>query len=496
MKKIILLLVTLITSSVLQSQSLTVNKLDISTNFKANDLIYALPVTTLNCKAEVKESIFKTPKKDVEEDKIFVSSPSITIPNETNSDIIKLKINNISLFTKAIPDEKHIYKISLKKRWNKENKVGLKIGKNGLIQGGELTSEDKTFKIITTAISSVAGLFKVNSTGNPYDPEKDGKRLFKELKVSDIKSYSDNGSEEYKIAEKLRVLLKKRNSIDNKINGNNNLNIKGYTKQLIELQDNFARKNKFGKDLNVYKHRIFTLKELISKLKSDREKLQLEFIKVISSFLGTKKSRTIEVEGLVSNQFNHGTFSDIDNYYKIKFDSASEEIVMETSSKDVFDKTDDGSRCENCFRIKIQKDTDDFGDNFYSKIGSSNNAGLAYKVPASYEAKVFTNDFGELGSYNFYAVGNIYGRLSSKTNINNLVYYSDLGWFKEINATTKSINPDDISSIGSSVKEVKDLVKGKSETESLKEETELLELRLKKRDLEKQLEGNNEEDEE
>lgn len=479
--------------SVSYSQSIIIENVNTSNAIKPNDLFYALPKTVLKNNIKIEEEIFRIPKVNVTLENIFSSGPNSTkIPNKTEEEKREVKVKSISFETKAIPDDEHIYRIHLKKKWNRKNIIDLKIGKNGLIQGGELTSEDKTFKIITTGLSNLISTLKDNSKSKPYDPAKDnakskpydpvkdGERIFKELKLTEIKTNPSTSAEEHEIAEKLKSLITKRNLISS--------DSKKYSLKLGQLKTDFVLNNDFSNNIRAFKYKVSTLEKMLSSLKEQKEKTKKNFIETLNSFMGTKSSRVIDIESDLDAQFNHKSFSKIDEYYKVEYPSDSIEAQIKSTNRANLNKVVDGSKCESCFRITISRDVNDFGTKFYSSINtSSTNLGLAYKLPASYTAKIFTNNIGEIGSFTFFAVGDIYGRLSSKANLNNLVYYPELGWFKEINATTKSINSDDISSVGKSLGETVDFIKGKSEAESLKEETDLLELKIKKLELEKKL---------
>ncbi|CAM4413277.1 hypothetical protein [Zobellia nedashkovskayae] len=480
MKKLTIIFPLLLFYSFIYSQSISVEGIDVTNTILPNDIIYSLPKTILQQKIKFEESIHTPPKKlNISLSNIF-NAPAIEIPSPISSETRLIKIKNFSLNTLGVPDDSHIYRIHLKKKWNKENKVGLKIGQNGLIQGGELTSQDKTFKIITSVLSGVISLFKVNGAGKLYNPEKDGGNLFNKLKLTEIQPLPINSDKNFEIIKSLRALLNQRNSID--------VDLKSYKKNLANLKKDFVNNNRFGDNLNVFKYKVNMLGEMIKSLNQEKEKTKKAFIKTLNSFIGTLEKREVEIKADLDVQFDHKEFQDYDKYFKLEYPAGSQDVIINISSKSVYDNNDDGERCENCFRISIKRDINDFGKDFYLKLApKSTNTGLAYKFPASYTAKVYTNNVGEIGSFTFFAVGKMHGRLPSKTKLNNLVYYSDLGWFKEINASTNSINPDDVTSLGKSIGETIDLINGDTEIESLKEETDLLELRIKKAELEKQI---------
>jgi hypothetical protein len=108
---------------------------------------------------------------------------------------------------------------------------------------------------------------------------------------------------------------------------------------------------------------------------------------------------------------------------------------------------------------------------------ASTNNGLPFKIPESYKLYIHSNK-KKLGELSFKAAGKL-GRLNSKINISNVEYYEQLGWIKSFKASNKTIG------ISSFINKAK----GQTELETLTEDTSLLELQLKKIQLQAQLDS-------
>ncbi len=482
--KTVLSSIILSVGSILYAQNIEIIKVDIDNDITPNDLIYALPVTKLQCSIKGKETVYKLGLKKIAANKVFTTNGFKKLNEQITSEKKSFVANEILMNTKTIPDENHIYNIKLKKRWNKTNKVTLQIAENGLISGGAFVSEDHTFKIISSTVSNILGLFVKNNDPKKklYDSQKDPKTLFKKIKISDIKNSEIDNVNQFGITKSLKTILKKRNKLND--------TLKSFQDKLGQIEKEFVFENKYFNNIKVLKHKTATLRILIKEIKLQLAKEQEKFAKILNSFMGTKEINDIILINEFNYQFNHKGFTAKSDYFKIQDDGNKAYKIVKTDKTVYNAKENNKLKCTSCFKIDLTSGIDDFGDKFYAKLKAEpTNKGLAYKIPASYKIAVSTHKAKQPTQFNFYAVGNVYGRLSNRTNLNSLVFYPNLGWFKEIGAESKGISTEDIDAIGGALKDTTGVFKKKSEFDKLKEETDLLELQLKKKTLEKDLEG-------
>lgn len=484
--KTVLSSIILLLGSILYAQNIEIVKVNINNDITPNDLIYALPVTKLQCSIKGKETVYKLGLKKIAANRVFTENGLKKLNSQITSESKNFVAKEILMNTKAIPDENHIYNIKLKKRWNKTNKVTLQISENGLISGGAFVSEDHTFKIISSTVSNILGLFVKNNDPQKklYDSQKDPKTLFKKIKISDIKNSEIDDINQFGITTSLKNILKKRNKLND--------TLKIFQEKLGKIEKEFVFENEYFNNIKVLKHKTATLRILINGTKLQLAKELEKFAKILNSFMGVKEINDIVLTYEFNYQFNHKSFKAETNYLKIQEDSNNIKYEIIPIDEKVYNDKDKNNNltCTGCFKIDLSRGTDDFGNKFYAKLKTDpTNKGLAYKIPASYEITVSTHKAKQPTQFKFYAVGNVYGRLSNKTNLNSLVFYPNLGWFKEIGAESKGISSEDIDAIGGALKDTTGVFKKKSEYDKLKEETDLLELQLKKKTLEKDLEG-------
>lgn len=78
------------------------------------------------------------------------------------------EITDYKITTRAVVDTMQIYRVELKKRWNKAFVYNFSISDQGLIQGADVTATDKTFEVITSglgaAVSILAKVFALRPT--------------------------------------------------------------------------------------------------------------------------------------------------------------------------------------------------------------------------------------------------------------------------------------------------------------------------------------------
>ncbi|WP_149275819.1 hypothetical protein [Pareuzebyella sediminis] len=421
----------------------------------SKNLIFGLPKTTLVLDRDLME--IRTFEGD-EKSYNTLFTKEVEYPSSfINSKDTSYKFLGGKLITRADLDESSLYQVKADKKWNKKNTIGLQISQKGLLTGANLESKDLTFKIISTVFTTIAAVALVdgkNVADEQYNREENGKKMFNSFQTDWI---NDNS----KIGKALVNIFEQRAKIDKRI--------KELSKTLNQLMQGVLIQGNFPGGFDKTKFRVNQLQENIKALKTSRAILENKFLDEMDKVFGKKTSNKIKYSHDVSINFPFEETS------IIKYIGISDKSDNLTISENLQAEYDSG-KCT-CVKLEILPVNQSFTMNRQTQIATEGN-GMPYKFPIAYNAQL-SSPIKNLGNTNFIAAGTK-GRLNSDVNISEIVYFENLGWIKSFKGSTKAISDEDIKSGSEVLKTGLTSVKNKSEFEILKEETDLLELQLKK----------------
>jgi hypothetical protein len=438
-----------------------------TTKSPLNHVFFALPNTVVTAEIEVSGEKQIEPKEEIELEKIFVESFEGKLPNKLTN-LTAYSIEKVSGKIKTTVDSENIYKISTNRKFNRKNSIGISVSNSGLITGASVESEDLTVKFITS-LFSIATKFVSKMEDKPYDSKIHGPEIFR---LANSTSFIKNLTNQ--TGKNMELIISKKEEIY--------ASRQIYQRDLDKILKGITNRGYFQNSIESTEFRIKLLKEKLKELLVEEKKLKDTFIKELDKIMGTKELvttyQTVELPWIFPCP--EGGFDSVIKQVRNNTETQDLEIV-DYASPDNFKK------CKSCVKFTLEKEEIAIGDFLAKQTTASTNNGLPFKIPESYKLYIHSNK-KKLGELSFKAAGKL-GRLNSKINISNVEYYEQLGWIKSFKASNKTIETSDLDSLGSGISSFINKAKGQTELETLTEDTSLLELQLKKIQLQAQLDS-------
>ncbi len=416
---IISLLLLLFITSISFGQRVDVQNVTNSFSLKRDGIFYALPKTILVVEIEVKKTVY-TPPKGAKKENTLDSAYLKIINGEIFVKDSVIEISNYSISTKSTQDLDQVFLLNPKKKWNKKTNIAFSLSEQGIIQGSEVSIEDKTFDLVTEGLSSIASIASAVLGG-----------------AVGAKPISDKRTLE-------NLLDKRANLITSTSYGGDGEAIKFQIKELDKMIESEMAKLIGSKKITTATFRF--------EIDLDCTERSYELLKVISS------GHSLGIHLIPENKNDHILYP---QKFIAKKDSGNV-LRVEISNSSV---SSYGQLIKNLGASNETK------------------RGLAYRIPKNKIIKiVFEKEDKLISSIPIAQCGSI-AYLPYKMDKVNIKYYESLGSLKSVSAEAGSINAENFDVLAGTIKSGKDISNGKSELERLNEENQLLEAIKKNKEL-------------
>ncbi|QLG45402.1 DUF4831 family protein [Costertonia aggregata] len=395
-------------------------------------IFYCLPKTTIQLEFEIIKESFLPPENLSLCNKLFGDCQTYfgnkNVPYKKSSKII---IQDLKVKTDAIVDSEHIYRVNPSKKWNKNKSVSFTLNENGLIKGASISNIDKSFDIITSAISSFAGLGKSNLFNN-------------DIAVNQQLTESE-------------IILRNR------------------IKRLIGSKYQLITSENFSGDKETLQFKLNEIDKIL--------------LKILEGVIGTKQVETQKLRFTILNPDIERDYT----LFTVYNSENNTGINIQTDFKDQnflkpnFRNSNSlGSNKK--FEISIKPNGKSMGEILKSKMNSTNNLnGMVYRIPGSVNLKAYygkvslkpgENEKIEVFKENYLisqvgAVAYLPYRMDSAS----LELYEELGWLKSVSVSSSAITSEQVGNLAQTIKDAKKAIDGETEVEELTKKIELLKLR-------------------
>ena len=408
-------------------QKIEIEKINASKpeEIEAEGIIYALPKTVLVLEIEV-----------VKTDSIPVTNPSCDLGCQLRTSLKPItkrsttfQVKNYSLTTKAVPDTEQIYVVNPESKWNKNKSVSFTLSNLGLIQGTEISIENKTFEIISSGLSTIISTASLFVAGGPAPPPPPSESVKPEAKL-------------LKLINSKEMLLS----------------------------------SAYGAALETIQFQLVELNKLI-----DTE---------LAALVGKRVSKTtvlrfeIELAKEEPASLNSGSSLKID---KLKIDK-EKGVYIDPTLKAVnphilypaeFLST---SEVGKNITVTVHSMQDSFGKIVSQmKLSSSVRKGLAYRIPVEYSFSVSYDGTPKLAASLQIAQAGKVVHLPYKMDNATIAYYENLGSIKTVSVSSSAIVSDSFATGQGIISDTKKLIDGQSEADKLTKEVTELELLVRKK---------------
>ncbi len=420
-----------------KAQRIDLAKIGPATKVNASGIVYALPKTNVIVEVEVKKVETKAPAANICDAACQRRTGLKPLPNKEI-----YTIENYTISSVAKVDEDQVYLVNPRNKWNKKKDISFTLSGLGIIQGADVAVEDKTFEIVTTAISSVisvAGIFSAN------------------VKAAALPAGTKAAD------SRLMYLLQRRDLLIS--SGNYGADLSTLQFQLTELNKLIAAEVQGLQGETIIKTAKLRFEILLdagalAQLRSDQA-VQLEILK-----LDENKGVSINPRILAMNE---------QTLYPKAFTQA-------TSGKSL--------------KLSIRRKPSTLNATVSGLIKPTGKRGLAYRIPEHVLVSLSSENEPKLKSLIPMAqLGKII-YLPYKMDKANVSYYESLGSLKSVTVSSSAVSGASIETGKSILSDAKSLIDGKSTIEKLQKEVDELELKVRKKAAEGQLNNssNNDED--
>jgi hypothetical protein len=419
MKKILVLMLFLPLGVTTYAQRIKIEQVK-GAGVSKQGIFYALPKTVLVIEVEVTKTKLTAPDNANLCDALFGDCQKV-LGQKPYATGTAFEITNITIGSKATPDAEQIYRVDIRRRWNVDKAIGFSLSSEGLIQGTEVTTTNKTFEIITTALTTIIDVAAQT-------------RLLT-LLAPDIKAASP---EEIKIKKRIDYLIAKK------------------------------------EDLLTAIASTGPLETLKFKVEETDKLLAQELTKILGKKEVAKKVYRFELYNIPTTDTELLHLSTTNGIY---LDLTNDHILNPTEFSNI---KKEGTP----LIVKVGDGVSEFGKKITaSATVEPGKKGLAYRVPKEAKVTVSFNNKNEAIALVPIAQSGIVAYLPYKIDKANIEYYENLGWLKKVSVETNSISPDNIKKAGEVITNAHEKLSGKTEIEKLKEENELLEAKKKNKEL-------------
>lgn len=420
MKKILIATLFLFVGITAYSQRIDIEQVT-GTNISKQGIFYALPKTVLVIEVEVTKTITTAPDDAKLCDALFGDCQKVLGQKQYPSGL-KFEVSNITIASKATPDPEQIYRVDVNKRWNIDKAIGFSLSSEALIQGAEVTTTNKTFEIITTALTTVVDIVTQ-------------KRDF----VQELMPNTSLTPAEEKIKKRIETLATKKEDLITAISSTGPLET---LKFKVEETDKLLAQELI---------KILGKKEVIKKV----YRFEMYTTPTASQELLHVSNKGVHLDLTNDHILNPGAFNNT---------------------------TKEGD----ALTIKVEDGVNEFGKLVAASATRDpkvSRKGLAYRIPKEAKVTVSLNNEKKAVALLPIAQRGIVAYLPYKIDKANIEYYENLGWLKKVSVEANSISPDKIQKAGETITNAGDKLSGKSELEKLNEENELLEAKKKNKEL-------------
>lgn len=446
------------------SQIISIEKIKKEETVKSNGIFYALPKTHLGVEVEITRITNKAPEDPTLCSQLFRNCEAVFDRKPYNTEVL-FEISRVSTFAKTYPDEKNIFKVDARKKWNQDRTLGLTLSDKGIIQGGQASRTDKTFEIISSVIGTAIeiALLRMNSEIDTIENRR--------LKYrNDIKAIVNKKLGRSPEDERSKIFLDKQiTECDKRIDKIGQL--KKRLEKYLQAKEELIVSSSAGMTEDAIKYKVSEIQKLI-----DKELVIL---------LGSQKKETFTYR------------------FEIPIDQMNDKGLLKITTKGIYlidatditiNNTSDFNTTNNglgkTLKLSIQKDPKGFSELVGNVESIEKTNCLAYRLPASGIITLKLEE--EIKSISVLPVAQFGSvvHLPVKMNKMNIKFHEEQGSLMELSMESNSIiSGDQITKGGELIGKAKKLNDEKTELDKLKEENELLEAKKKNKDLKKSLDG-------